>query len=339
MAKANETRAVEATIIEEELGTLSKAEQWLAGASDRVAERCELYRPPARIENDTQRKDAVAARTQVRKDVAEIDAERKAMLRDMEDALKKFKANVKDVLSPLTDLDARYKALLDEYEAAWKASREMDLAEEYDAIAPDLVPIVPFSRLLERYGMQRGKVWTNRSTNVEAAKEMLADAVGSIAEGERTIADYADPEDVETLKARYFETLDVAATISEARRLKDQRERVRQLEEQRRKREEAARIAAEQAALAEAERRAAEEAARAEAEAYPYDYEPAEAAVPAPVPPAPIPYEKPATMPAPPIDTPRHWIVDVPSATRAQMQELADVLGSMGLRGNIRAAQ
>ena len=228
---ATEPIEVEAEIIEAEISPLASAERWLAGASERVAERRELYRPPKAIANDTQRKDAMAARAQVRKDVAEIDAERKAMLRSVEDGLKRFKASVKDVFSPLTDLDAEYKELLDAYEAQWKADRELELAQEYEAIAPDLVPLVPFRTILARYGQQRGKVWTNRSTNVEAAKDMLADAVEDIAGGERTVDELVDDEDREAIKARYFQTLDLQATLAEARRAKEQRERVRQLED------------------------------------------------------------------------------------------------------------
>ena len=134
---ADEVIEVEATPIDQELSVLSRAEKWLAGAAERVAVQCEQYKPPARIESEQQRKECTAARTSVRKDLAAIDAERKAMLRDAEDALKKFKSNVKDVLNPLSDLDAEYKRLLDEYEEAWKTERVIELTEEYEKEMPE----------------------------------------------------------------------------------------------------------------------------------------------------------------------------------------------------------
>lgn len=228
---------VDAKVIDTDMSTISKAEQWLAGASERVAERCELYKPPKEITSDKQRKECAAARTQCRKDAAEIDNERKVILRDMEDALKKFKSEVKDVLSPLTDLDARYKTLLDDYEERWRTEREMELAEEYEALAPNLVPLVPFQRLMAKYGMDKGKVWLNRSTNVEAAKYMLADAVEKIAKNEARIDQLVAEEDRETVKALYFSTLDIEEAMDRATALMEHRRMVRQLEDERKAQE------------------------------------------------------------------------------------------------------
>jgi len=228
---------VDAELIDDELGTLSKAEKWLAKASERVAERSELYKPPKRIESEKQRKDAVEARTQVRKDHAEIDNERKAILRDVEDALKSFKSNVKDVLSPLSDLDKEYKRLLDEYEEEWRTNRAIELTEEYEGIAPDLVELVPFERLNQKFGTTSGKVWLNRSTNIQAAKEMLGVAIYTIADAERTIREQVPEEDVQDTLLSYFQTLDLQQALSWARRLREQRENLARLEAERAARE------------------------------------------------------------------------------------------------------
>ena len=221
---------VEAKVIDTELATISKAEEWLAGASERVAERCELYKPPAQITTEAQYRDAKAARTQCRKDANEIDNERKALLRGIEDELKKFKSEVKDVLSPLTDLDLEYKALLDSYDEMLRVNREIELVQEYEAIASLLVDVVPFEKVVERYGSERGKVWMNKSTNVVAAKQMLADAVEDISEKERSIDALVPDEDRDEVKALFFSTLDLNAALAAARRLKEQRERVIELE-------------------------------------------------------------------------------------------------------------
>lgn len=341
--------------IETDLTALSASEEWLAQANERAELLAEQYRPHD-IVGEADYKASKKARADARKDIAKIEAERKSMTDAIERAVRDFKDGAKLALQPLTGIDRLYAEKIGAYEEQWRTDRQLELAGEYEAIAPDLVPLVPFATMLARYGQEKGKAWLNRSTNVEAAKDMLADAVEAVAEGERTVDELVDDEDREATKARYFETLDLQATLAEARRARDQRERVRQLEEERRARELQARLARE-----EAERRAAEEAARLEAERAaraaaleaeyageeePYDYQPAEAMPTAPEPPAnpaPVPYERPAIIPAPPAqqpaDTPRHWVVDVPSATRAQMQALAKALSSLGLEGTISAVR
>lgn len=288
MAEAVE---VEAKPIDAELDTLTKAEKWLAGASERVSERCELYRPPEKIESEKQRKDCVEARAQCRKDAAEIDNERKAMLRTMEDALKKFKSEVKDVLSPLTDLDAEYKRLLDEYEESWRTQRQIELTEEYEGIAPDLVEMVPFERLMARFGNEKGKVWLNRSTNIQVAKEMIGVAIYTIADAENTIRSQVAEQDVQDTLVFYFQTLDLQQALSRARQLREQRENIARLEAE----------------------RAAREAQWAN---------PQPVVEPAPQPPV----EAPVVT-----DVPHAWVIIASSATKAQMLQLRDYARSVGI--------
>lgn len=247
-----ETTKVDAEIIEEGISPLSKAEQWLAGARDRVSELAAQYRVPEEIADERAYKDAKASRAAVRKDAAELDSERKRMTREMDDALKRFRTDVKGVLEPLTELDAAYRAALDEYEARWGAQRRAELQEAYDEYAPDLVPLVPLDRLVTRYGSERGKGWLMRSTNVEAAKAGLRGAIDGVAAGEQTLEAAVDPDDLEGAKADYFATLDLGRAIADAQARAAQRERVRRLEEERRAREEAARAAREAAEAARA---------------------------------------------------------------------------------------
>lgn len=247
-----EPTMVDAEIIEQGISPLSKAEKWLAGARGRVSELAAQYRVPEEIADERAYKDAKASRAAVRKDAAELDAERKRMTREMDDALKRFRTDVKGVLEPLTELDAAYRAALDEYEARWGAQRRAELQAAYDEYAPDLVPLVPLDRLVTRYGSERGKGWLMRSTNVEAAKAGLRGAIDGVAAGEQTLEAAVDPDDLEGAKADYFATLDLGRAIADAQARAAQRERVRRLEEERRAREEAARAAREAAEAARA---------------------------------------------------------------------------------------
>ena len=242
-----EPTMVDAEVIEEGISPLSKAEQWLAGARDRVSELAAQYRVPEEIADERAYKDAKASRAAVRKDAAELDAERKRMTREMDDALKRFRTDVKGVLEPLTELDAAYRAALDEYEARWGAQRRADLQEAYDEYAPDLVPLVPLDRLVTRYGSERGRGWLMRSTNVEAAKAGLRGAIDGVAAGEQTLEAAVDPDDLEGAKADYFATLDLGRAIADAQA------RAAQREEEQRRLEEAARAAQEAAEAARME--------------------------------------------------------------------------------------
>lgn len=288
---------VEAKVIDNDLATLSKAEEWLAKASERVAERCELYKPPSEITSEAQYKDARSSRAACRKDAAEIDNERKAILRDMEDALKKFKSEVKDVLSPLTDLDAEYKRVLDLYDEGLKTQRYLELSEEYEGLAPDLVSLVPLDRIIERYGNERGNVWLNKSTNVMAAKAMLGEAIYKIADGERMLSEIADPSDMDELKTIYFDKLDIHAALTEARRRKEQRERVAELERARQEREAAYQ----------------QPATNPQPEVHP----------------DPQPVVQPVQQPM--TDVPHAWVIIASSATKAQMLQLRDYARSVGI--------
>ena len=235
----SEPEKVDAEVIESDLSPIAASELWLAGARERVAELAAQYRVPGEIVTDRDYKDAKQSRAAVRKDAAAIDAERKATTRAMDDALRKFRDGVKDVLLPLTELDVAYKAALDAYDERWGQERRQALQDAYDEYAPDLVPLVPLDRLIAKYGSDRGKGWLMRSTNVEAAKAGLRGSVDSIAAGERTVEGAVDPEDAEGAKADYFSTLDVGQAIQAAQARAEQRERVRRLEEERRAREQA----------------------------------------------------------------------------------------------------
>ena len=239
---------VEATPIETELAVITQAESWLAQTAEAVTDVCAKYEPPAVIADDDEFKAAKECRAACNNAYKKFDGERKAMLKEVEDRIKAFKAEVKDVLSPLSDLDARYKAVITEYEFAWREQRKAELADEYAKLAPDLVAhvdvdtgeiqdaLVPFDRVLERYGNEKGMVWLNR-TGWTVVMASLQNAVYDIREGEKAIDALVDSEDVEAVKALYFLTLDQDRAIAEGKRLREQRERVRQLEAERMLRE------------------------------------------------------------------------------------------------------
>lgn len=233
-----------------EIRPLSKADEWLAAAREKVGATVAEYHEWQIQSNDDYRQ-MKRDRTEVRRRAQEIDSERKAMLSDMEKALRDFKAGVKDVLSPLTALDAAYKAELDAWDERVVEQRRLAMSQEYAEGAPDLVPLVPFDALCRRYATE-GK-WFLKSTGDARAIEDMWQRVQGIAECEKALDATGLPADIlADAKARFFSTLDLADAMTWARGQQEQRERVaeleRQREQRRREHEEAERAAREAAA-------------------------------------------------------------------------------------------
>lgn len=224
------TEKVKAEVIDSP-STMSGAEKWLANVSDKVSERAKEYMP-RKIESGEDYKQCKRERTALRKDIAEIDSERKAMTRDIKDAVRKFELGCKDVLTPLTDMESEYKKNIDDYEKYLIGQRKIALAKEYAEIAPDLVPLVPFDRLCDKFAAD-GK-WFAFSTGDVKASQLMCKAVETIAADEGTIS-YATegPEEEAEVKAEYFTTLDMSTALKNCLARREQRKRVEELERQR----------------------------------------------------------------------------------------------------------
>ena len=131
------------------------------------------------------------------------------------------------------------------------------------------------------------------ATNIVAAKEMLANAIYDISENEKAIDSLVPEQDRTEVKALFFRTLDLNRSLAEARRIKEQRDRVRLLENERNARERAYAAAA------------------AQPEVNP----------------------EPIVQPAPaPVEPDMHpWVISVPMATKVQMQMVADFMRASGI--------
>lgn len=359
----------EATIIEADVAALSASEEWLARINERAAKFAEQFRPHD-IVGDQDYKASKKARANANAEINAIDQERKNMTAAIKRAVQDFEAGTKLAMEPLTKIVEQYDEKNHAYEKKWRADREAELAQEYEDMAPFLVPLVPFPRVMEKYGSQKGKGWLNRTTGVEAAKDMLAEAVKEIAQAEKTIDSMVEEAYREGAKARYFRTLDLQATLNEEAEAKAQRERVARLEQERAERErmERERMEAEEEARRQAdedawlERQAAEpvEPGTARVVAPPSyateatvsdNVDGTEPLVPEPVRivPAPTMTEAPVAPPAPvpmgremgqemghvPMPVPagyaHEWTVAVLAATKAQMESLAAFMRANGI--------
>lgn len=268
---------VEATPIETDVQRVGEFGAWVADAQKRADAALDRYRP-APIADEPGYNRAKKERAAVRKVRGEIDAERKLRLREVEDALKALKEQVKEVTGPLDETDREYKRLLDEWDAAKREERARALAQEYEEMAPALADMLPYERMAA-IADPEGR-WLLRSVGDKAAVDLMAAAAQRVVADYETVAalDMTDDERTE-VRAEFFRTLDLPAAIRHANDLRAERERIAAFEEERRQREEEARRAAEEreraaeaaraAQAAERERQAAEarDAAQADAEA------------------------------------------------------------------------
>ena len=260
---------VEATPIETDVQRVGEFGAWVADAQKRADATLDKYRP-APIADEPGYNRAKKERAAVRKVRGEIDAERKLRLREVEDALKALKEQVKEVTGPLDEADREYKRLLDEWDAAKREERARALAQEYEEMAPALADMLPYERMAA-IADPEGR-WLLRSVGDKAAVDLMAAAAQRVVADYETVAalDMTDEERTE-VRAEFFRTLDLPAAIRHANALRAERERIAAFEEERRQREEEARRAAEEreraaeaAQTAEEERRAAD--AREDAE-------------------------------------------------------------------------
>lgn len=235
---------------------------------------------------------------------SEIEERRKAVKREYSKPLAAFEKRCKEITSIIDGASDGIKAQLDEAEERRKAGARAALEAHYREFAELLSPVVPYERLHEAQ-------WLNKTFGEIKAQQALEAKVSDVARDWETLKaqqeampHYADAE------REFFRTLDLGAALNAAR-LADEEDR---------------RIAELKAAMAP----------DPEPEPMP-EPEPIAAPEPEPMPaPAPMPAPIPAPMPAPVAEPLEAWTVEVPSATRSQMQALASLLKAQGITGSIR---
>lgn len=223
----------EVTAIVEEVpeapAKLSKVDLWLADTSSKVTDIASQYGHIDIVDGKTYR-DCRNARIQLRKEIASIDQDRKDKTRVLEQLIANFKTNAANVLSPLSAIEADYKAQLDAWEAGIMDRRYAYVAEAYADMAPALADgLVPFERVWDTFGAE--KKWLNKSTSDEKCVKDLEGIVERIAKEEATINNL-DFDDDERNRARswYFTTLDLSGAIQNIQAERDQKARLAELD-------------------------------------------------------------------------------------------------------------
>ena len=309
MAKETEPQQVEAEVIEAEATTLEVTYTEATIASNMDALEAHVKKVVADYEGATYDLTSAQAIKEAKHDRSylngikkEIDERRKAVKREYNKPLDAFERRCKQITAIIDESTDAIKAQLDEAEQTRKDALYSRLQQHYEEFAGLLAPVVPYERLHEPQ-------WLNKTFGEIKAQQALEAKVSDVARDWKTLKaqqeampHYADAE------REFFRTLDLGAALTAAR-LADEEDR---------------RIAELKAAMAP----------EPEPEPMP-EPEPEPVEIPEPEP-MPAPAPMPAPMPAPVAEPLEAWTVEVPSATRSQMQALASVLKAQGITGSIR---
>lgn len=307
MAKETEPQQVEAEVIEAEATTLEVTYTEATIASNMDALEAHVKKVVADYEGATYDLTSAQAIKEAKHDRSylngikkEIDERRKAVKREYNKPLDAFERRCKQITAIIDESTDAIKAQRDKAEQTRKDALYSRLQQHYEEFAGLLAPVVPYERLHEPQ-------WLNKTFGEIKAQQALEAKVSDVARDWETLKaqqeampHYADAE------REFFRTLDLGAALNAARLADEEDQRIAELK----------------AAMAP----------EPEPEPMP-EPEPEPIEIPAPVP---MPALMPAPMPAPVAEPLEAWTVEVPSATRSQMQALASLLKAQGITGSIR---
>lgn len=307
MAKETEPQQVEAEVIETEATTLEVTYTEATIASNMDALEAHVKKVVADYEGATYDLTSAQAIKEAKHDRSylngikkEIDERRKAVKREYNKPLDAFERRCKQITAIIDESTDAIKAQLDEAEQTRKDALYSRLQQHYEEFAGLLAPVVPYERLHEPQ-------WLNKTFGEIKAQQALEAKMSDVARDWETLKaqqeampHYADAE------REFFRTLDLGAALNAARLADEEDQRIAELK----------------AAMAP----------EPEPEPMP-EPEPEPIEIPAPVP---MSAPMPAPMPAPVAEPLEAWTVEVPRATRSQMQALASTLKAQGITGSIR---
>lgn len=225
----SEVTEAKATIINTDIVSQTELDKWLAAKSVQV-EQVLAIAGVTEIKNTTDYKNAKAAREALNKVVKGIDSERKLKVAGLQALVKRVKAETDAVTEKANDRAIKLNKLIAQYDERIAADKLAQLERSYTELAPALVPLVPFSKVVAKVGQK----WNQKSVTIGKANKELQEFVSKLAADEQLIdgMPYTEQER-EELKADYFNVLDIA----EAQRLfterKEARERYAQLQQER----------------------------------------------------------------------------------------------------------
>lgn len=211
---------------------ISGADRWLTEQRARVAEAAAEY-VPHEITSAEDYRESKRARTQARKAIKEVEDARRAQVGAIKDAVRDFEAQVRDLLAPLAGVDDAYRQALAEWERTCVDSRTQEVAAWYAETQGDVAAMVPFETVWARYAHQ--EKWDLYGANLVAIEGEVAEIVEHVISRDlETIGGMGyEPRDAEALRAEYLRTLDLEGSCRRVQALREQRDRMAEVERQR----------------------------------------------------------------------------------------------------------
>lgn len=157
-------------------------------------------------------------RTYINGAINSLEDRRKVIKRAYSKPLTDFEDDLKIRINRLKEASATYTKALNTADEIARAKRAAVLEEAYYEMAPALVPVVPFERILEH-------TWTNKTHGEVRAKEDLAAKVAKIAADWETLKGLG-LENQEEAEIEYFQTLDLSSAITHAKEALERKARL-----------------------------------------------------------------------------------------------------------------
>ena len=225
-----EAQEVEATVID--VPTVqTELDRAVASAEEKAATVRERYMPHE-IRDGEDYKQTKRDRAALRREKKEAEDARKGLLGKAKRWIRDRELRFAPAIDAYSAVDNEIKANLEAYEQQEVSTKLGELQSHYAELAPDLVPLVPFSLIDSKYGAD--KKWHNVSTNIQKMKGEIDEIVAEIAQTEKTIDGMGyDENDTKAFKSYYFQSLDFQDAARRAQADKEQRERVEELERER----------------------------------------------------------------------------------------------------------
>lgn len=174
-------------------------------------------------------------RSALRREWRAGEDQRKALLGEAKRAIRDAELRFAPAMDEYKALDAEIKGELDEWRDHMDAEKMAAVQDFYNDLAPNLVPLVPLSKLDDVYG--KANKWHAETTGAGKVEQDVADAVEQIAKDEQAIdAMGYDEQDARAFKAYYFESLDFGDAARRAQADREQRLMVEALEQERQER-------------------------------------------------------------------------------------------------------
>ena len=146
--------------------------------------------------------------------VKDIDTKRKAVKRDYMLPYNEFEGQANAITAKAKKASDNIKRQLDQAEDDRKADLYAVLKEHYEAFAGILVELVPYERIHDAQ-------WLNKTFGEVKAKNAIEEKVEKIASDWETLKAQKDTPHYDTAERTFFETLDLGAALSEARKAQE----------------------------------------------------------------------------------------------------------------------